>query len=411
MGSIHEIEVGELMPEFRVRSKSYVSFSTDYSVKRAVAGSVNSGSANLVSTAVCKDTNNGRKWESTSDTGGILDVTSEEFSCMPDTFRYDVGTKFTKGAFVPIRVLSEDWGTVPSQTADLALLSLGSTAVARVLPNAPQFSLSNALGELRADGLPSIVGSNLLREKTSLLKNSGDEYLNASFGWKPLVSDVRNFAFAVKHSNALLHQYRKGSDKKIRRRYFFPAEEYSGTMKTGVNGVRNLVLYPDVYAIQPPGLASRTVQHELWFSGAFRYHIPVGNSLPERMERYSSYANKLLGVDLTPSVMWELQPWSWAIDWFTDTGDVLKNISLLGKDGMVMQYGYMMSSYIDTRQYSVSDVRVGDDPRTYSASLTVKSKNLKRRKATPYGFGFNMAGLSASQDATLIALGLSKGLR
>jgi hypothetical protein len=114
-------------------------------------------------------------------------------------------------------------------------------------------------------------------------------------------------------------------------------------------------------------------------------------------------------VDLTPSTVWELQPWSWAIDWFSNTGDLMKNISLLGSDGMVLQYGYICSSNKVETDYHTEPFQLGS--KTYQGHLNIVQKTLKRRQATPYGFGFNMATLTARQEAILAALALSRGTR
>jgi hypothetical protein len=108
-------------------------------------------------------------------------------------------------------------------------------------------------------------------------------------------------------------------------------------------------------------------------------------------------------VNLTPEAVWNVTPWSWAADWFGTTGDVLHNISALGKDGLVLQYGYIMHSQMrDESRYA-----------TYSAARSSSwyersEKTLVRRPATPYGFGVDLNSLSAKQTAILVALGLSR---
>lgn len=268
----------------------------------------------------------------------------------------------------------------------------GTKAISIATPNNPSFSLANTVGELRADGLPAIIGSGLLKERTKFLKGSGSEYLNVEFGWKPMMNDLRDFARTVKHSNEIIAGYREGSNRKIRRRHQFKPEtetrSYSG------NGYHSPI--DPGYGTSGSVVESRETRS--WFSGAFRYHVPTGTDVVSNLVRYESYANKILGIRLTPSTVWELAPWSWAADWFANTGDVLKNISNLGTDGMVMQYGYQMTHVKNSKTVS-----------TISGEVYTRTQEQKRRiPASPYGFALTFDGLSNRQKAVVAALGLTK---
>jgi hypothetical protein len=81
----------------------------------------------------------------------------------------------------------------------------------------------------------------------------------------------------------------------------------------------------------------------------------------------------------------------------------MHNVSALGRDGLVMQYGYVMSHRIrDT--YMTAPSYVGNDLLSRHIKVVWK----KRRAATPYGFGVDLSTLSKRQVAILVALGLSK---
>ncbi|DAD51431.1 maturation protein [ssRNA phage Esthiorhiza.2_16] len=342
------------------------------------------------------------------DIGGPMDLTKITHEASPSGRIEGFGTGgrhwLAPKGVVPSDLLYEDFNDQPFTDAhsDLTMLTLGSTAISRTIPTNPAFSLSQALGELRADGVPRIPGA-ALAERTKYLKNSGDEYLNASFGWAPFVSDLRNFARTVKDSHRILKQYTAGSDKRIRRRYIFPAETYNRVNKG--SGVP----YPNVDAnlstFMSNGTHQRLATRETWFSGAFKYHIPVADDALGKFAEWETKADKLLGIEPTPKAVWELTPWSWAVDWFSNTGDVLNNISRLGNDGLVLEFGYVMCRYVQI------DEIIAYDYFNHPGSLKRTLKVLKRRQATPYGFGFNMANLSVRQDAVLVALGLSKGAK
>lgn len=108
---------------------------------------------------------------------------------------------------------------------------------------------------------------------------------------------------------------------------------------------------------------------------------------------------------MTPEVLWELAPWSWAVDWFSNTGDVIHNISTLGYDGLVMEYGYMMTHTQYDRRVEATALVNG----VSVSARTVSRRETKRRTvATPYGFGIDDTTLSPRQLAILAALGLSR---
>lgn len=299
-------------------------------------------------------------------------------------------------------------GVDVSKVSDLTMDSLGSTLLSRAIPTNPTFDLAAFIGELRQPGgVPRISGMSLLRERARYLRNSGDEYLNVEFGWKPLVSDLRNFAYAVKNSKKILDSYRKDANHKIRRRKALPSS--SSTVQ-----LRNVSFYSfpaQWYGVFIGGDFIRTDMSETWFSGAFRYFLPVDDSIHSKFQRWSQYADKLLGVRLTPDVVWELTPWSWAIDWFSNTGNVMNNISRLGHDGLVMQYGYVMhhAKRVDSASGKFSWWDRQTNPEHVETVSTVWTEELKQRKAaTPYGFGVDLKALSAQQISILAALGLSR---
>jgi hypothetical protein len=298
-------------------------------------------------------------------------------------------------------------GNFPLEPSTSSLNAAGATAISRVLPTNPAFDLASFLGELRQGGLKS-PGLETLKEKSSYLRSSGSEYLNVEFGWLPLVSDLQSFARAVKTSRKTIDQYRRGSDRKIRRRYEFPLDLQTRT------GSGTAFARPSVANVGLDVQVHETQTTKRWFSGAFRYHVPVGDDTYSKLQRYEGYANQILGTRLDPEAVWNLAPWSWAVDWFTNAGDVAHNISTLGFDGLVMQYGYIM----ETRSVEgtmTATVRPTSQSRTLNRATpmyrTYEYTWKKRQPANPYGFGIDDTSLTTRQLAVLAALGLTKSNR
>lgn len=309
---------------------------------------------------------------------------------------WNPGHRFHQGEFttgLPVGYVQ----SVPTQRSNSELDSFGTTAIARSEPTNPAFDMTVALGELAREGLPTVVGAQSVRNRAKVARSAGGEYLNVQFGWLPLLSEVQSFAKAVKESDKILSQYRKDSGMKIRRGY---DRASTGPMVT-VSQHGNFLPVPAAFDQWGSGSLVVKRTEKQWFRGAFRYHIPTSDSQLGKFREWASMADKLLGVKVTPEDVWNLAPWSWAADWFTNTGDVMHNISALGRDGLVLQYGYSMAhTEIETSAY----VRFASG----SASRQWFKSYKQRRPATPYGFGVDLTTLSAKQISIIAALGLSR---
>jgi len=288
---------------------------------------------------------------------------------------------------------------VGSPPTAASIYAFGTSAIAKCAPVNPAFDMSTAFGEVMRDGLPAVVGATLLRDRAKHARSAGGEYLNYQFGWAPLLRDVRGFAKAVKNSSKILDQYRKDSDQKVRRRWEPPSDT-----RTKIQHENSVIGGFGFGA--GPGTITGTYIDRKWFSGAFKYHIPVSDGVAGKFQQWSSYADHLLGVRVTPETLWNIAPWSWAVDWFTNTGDVITNISNLGRDGMVMQYGYAMH-HKETRTVISGHFRQynGVNVPFYREYGTIYKTRLP---ASPYGFGVSSSSLSAKQLAIIAALGLSR---
>lgn len=296
-----------------------------------------------------------------------------------------------------------------SSSSWAALDAFGATAIARVKPDTPVFSLAQAIGEAR-EGMPSIPALGAMRQRAkSLRERAGSEHLNVEFGWKPLINDVETLIDTVHNAEKLWAQYQKNSGKLLKRKYRWPTED--NVVETVTNTGNHPVPKPDatVYRSATGGkLTTRTrTRTERWFEGVFAYpEIPINR------DDWYSKAKYLYGIRFTPDVLWELQPWSWLADWFTNTGDLMKNITSFMVDGLVMPWGYVMETKTVEVTYTL-EMPAGTwwtSPFTERMTWHQRFKTTvkKRRTATPFGFGFNMSALTNRQIGILVALGLSR---
>lgn len=302
-------------------------------------------------------------------------------------------------------------------SSDQTLAAFGTKAIALCAPTNSVMDLAVSLAELYREGIPNMLGSTIWKQRSGSLRDvardSGGEYLNLQFGWQPLVSDVKDFSKSIMKFDKIVSQYLKDAGKVVRRRYAFPIEWSStDTVHRSNLSVFGAPLGPyhwDTPTINKGQVIRRRETFvRRWFSGAFTYHLPDnfgGDGLVERVGQ----AREILGLDLTPEVLWNLAPWSWAADWFGNFGDVIHNADAFGSDGLVMKYGYIMEHSFVRDSYSFSGPTglvnwyTGRPP-----VLMMISETKLRRRATPFGFGLTFAGFSNRQKAIVAALGLSR---
>jgi len=301
------------------------------------------------------------------------------------------------------------WPSVPSyEVQQLNALAMGGAAIADTVPTAPVTSLANFLGEIIRDGIPDMIGRTIRREGFSL-DSLSKEYLNYEFGWKPLVSDLTKLAKIILKSRDLIDQYERDSGRNISRRRTFPTQR-----SVSVSTVSGVPMSPGLrtgtFALGAnTGLQTKTRESitEYWFSATYSYFLNFGDDKFSKFQRAVSIAEKLLGFEITPEVVWNLTPWTWLTDWFVNIGDVFTNASAFLKDGLIMRRGYLMceNSTVDT--YTLQGIAFKSGSLgTLTQSFGTHSK--LRQRAYPWGFGLNLDAFTPRQWAILSALGITR---
>jgi len=207
-----------------------------------------------------------------------------------------------------------------------------------------------------------------------------------------------------------MEQAVRDSGRVVRRRYSFPPfNSISETVTKNVSPVRvaNSGRSSFLNSLElNKGQVTRIseISRRQWFSGAFTYHLPdYGSGLVGQARQ----ANQLLGLSVTPEVLWNLTPWSWAVDWFSNVGDVIHNVQQMASNGLVLKYGYIMEHSIARDSYRFSGP-TGFKTEVSPSVVTLVTETKVRRKATPFGFGLTLGGLSSTQKAIMAALGMSR---
>jgi hypothetical protein len=148
---------------------------------------------------------------------------------------------------------------------------------------------------------------------------------------------------------------------------------------------------------------TRRTSVDVWFSGKFKYYIPgLGTSKWVR----AKYLAKQFGLRLNPSVVWNLTPWSWLIDWFSNAGSVISNLQD-DVENLVAKYAYVMAeSTMDYFLWSRAKLAMVT-PSQIENTWHYQVKRKSRRTASRYGFNVSSGDLSARQWSILAALKLT----
>jgi len=297
--------------------------------------------------------------------------------------------------------------------------SYGTRAIAKVQPTKSNASIATALIELR-DGLPNMPGRALKNAKgfRDLSKVGPEEFLNYMFGLVPALSDIRSIAVSIVNQKKILDQFQRDNDKVVRRKYGFPlshsVENWSGdSYDSGFDYFGSLYngSQPTNWFQHDGYSRSQSIHKRIWFRGAFRYHLATTDDQWGRIERTSQLMAHLLGARLDAEALWAAMPWSWLVDWFSDTGDIISNATHAILDGQLLQYGYVMCETTQINTYTTLGLRQKSGnflKRDLTTAYVYQRK--QRAKATPYGFGLNSESFSAQQWAILGSLGMTKGV-
>jgi hypothetical protein len=158
---------------------------------------------------------------------------------------------------------------------------------------------------------------------------------------------------------------------------------------------------------------TRTLQ-KVWACGSFRYYIPdIGSSQWTRKA-----TNALFGLVPTPEILWNAIPWTWLIDWFSNLGDVMSNLSPGAVDNVTASHAFVMRTREIVTTYEGSAVvhQKGSKstPNDYIpnafvyVTATDKAQYKTRVVASPFGFGLHWPDLTAKQMGIAAALGISR---
>jgi hypothetical protein len=219
-----------------------------------------------------------------------------------------------------------------------------------------------------------------------------DSWLEYSFGWTPLISDIYSGAHALRQL-----QNRSFDHKVIRTTGTSQLDKPSGPISKGIEGGHTVT-----------GDVIETAEYIVIYRGAVR--LPIGNrSLMTRQNLGFTWGN------FVPTV-WELIPYSFLVDYFTNIGDVLSawsfwdlNLSWMNKTTIDKRTRKVTLNRIATLNYNSSWYDIENKTLTPCVSTTgVRTVNRSRYTGSLIpAFRFEIPGMSSLKWLNLAALATS----
>lgn len=144
-----------------------------------------------------------------------------------------------------------------------------------------------------------------------LLARFGDANLTWWFYWKPLLGDMRKMVLAadaiMKRQKELEHLNSSGLKRKM-------------DLWSGSNSFSKAARYLQSYGFTAYSTNVSRTDSRIW--GFVRW-FPTSAPTLIKSDLREQARKAVLGLTVDPLTAWEVFPWSWFIDWFSNAGDIL----------------------------------------------------------------------------------------
>lgn len=223
-----------------------------------------------------------------------------------DPYGAHVKVKFESWPSQYLQSAGQRVGTYPS----VNLVTVATKALGNSNPSRPVADLGVAFGEIR--DIPKL----LKFAGDTLLRKGSNAYLAYQFGWKPLISDIRDVLDFQKQvgmrTDELKRMHAQGGIK--RRTARKNDRTFSNTIDLGT------VNLDSISGSLIQGRASGSDMQKVWCTTS--WFVENTNSMPPSDRKLHMQAMRAVyGLTVDASTAWNLLPWSWLIDWFGSAGD------------------------------------------------------------------------------------------
>jgi hypothetical protein len=280
--------------------------------------------------------------------------------------------------------------------------SRAAEAYRKMKPTAPLFSGLSAIYELK--DLPRMLQQRL---SGNGLKDIGSYFLALKFGWENLFQDIKNLVHTQQRVQDRLNWLLRHNGQPVRRNIVL-ADSCDVTAESAgwTLSALNPQLVTQYFADTPRYHTVWQAGERWWASASFRYWLPTG---PDDVVLSNRVKAALYGAYPSPKQIWNVIPWTWLIDWFSNAGDVISNLEAGVANRCAASHFYMMRYNYGRNTTTVTGQMWGKGQKKPISSTTVLENFTKSRvQGDPFGFNTAENTLSGMQLAILGALGLSR---
>jgi hypothetical protein len=245
-------------------------------------------------------------------------------------------------------------------------------------------------------------------------RDGAGHFLNYQFGWVPFVKGVGDMLDLVDNYYTYVERAKRKNGEWVRRR-ITEDDVASDTVVSDVTRDRSSPSFVEYYSPSYPGVQRARMQVRrqyvvrIWYEGKFRVYRPEFDQDAEMHPQVRSARQflTLAGLNPDPVTLYKVTPWSWLIDWFSNTGALLQRFQDEISGTIVSKYMYVMREIFDRYAYTATQWRSNGPVQD---GTTYRELRTKARFPATSNFDFSLptGGLTDRQSAILIALGLAR---
>lgn len=346
-------------------------------------------------------------------------------------YRLDKGQKYIGGFMLPDHsAFGTDVSITPINTKIAynspffpSMADWGDKAYARLKPKIEQAGGAVFLAELR--DLPRMLRttSKGFHDTWRLMGGSSfgkimqpkyvaDHFLNIQFGWNPFLSDLKRFYATTRDFGKIVDRMERQNGQWVRRRVTLKSETTVKYLNAGIGNT----LFPNTFFDNAQWMSGNALWQlreekttQISAVGKFRFYRPeFDKDRPKNMVTINRLLQiaTLYGVRVNPSNIYKATPWTWAIDWISNTGDLIDHANDVAIDSVASKYVFLMQHEV-TKRIFVQTIPFHDSRLSFEFVRIIDTKQ-REEGHSPYGFSLDVSNLTARQFAIAGALGLSR---
>lgn len=246
----------------------------------------------------------------------------------------------------------------------------------------------------------------------------GREFLNANFGWLPFLKSIYDLNRVIGGFSRLVKKFTKLNGHPYRRRVSLSSDEPSfktlSVTQASSGSSYALPVFPQgfpatYYASRPHWSLTESVSDRKWAVGKWTFYRPEFDaSVPGFDSAWNKFrqAMTIAGLRLTPSALYSVVPWTWLLDWFTNVGNYVDELTDIWNDQIVNHYCFVMCTRQRARHLTVY-LPFHDGARSLTFTRVIVSK-ARTKGSSPFGFNLDASDLTLRQYSILAALQASR---